>query len=972
MISLFTATNTVSLAVKVPVSGIDIVGDNVVYLDLDAEETYKVDYTVYPTNAKNQNVTFSTEGVEGSDHATLEFVDGYIVPKTIGAAKVYLTTVDGGYRDSFIVQVESNHLQSIECSVDKDAILVGEKVSISTSFKPAAASDLLLSYSSDNESVAKVNGKGQITGVGRGSATITISSVANPAVKDTVHVDVYQNDPIVIAQPQLSTWNHSGTVNMSMKDNLDYEYSYKAYGADGEELPVSEFVASFDTSNKENGHILLNYYFVNKSYLGSVRVVISASYDGTTVSEECVINRVNEVELGFDKTEFSFTAGQNVMATFTLTPEDADVSYTYSVSNANVQVLTVGDGYVAIHALRAGVSSITLRATDEETGQYKEATAQIVVKPKSLIINESAATYGDEDILTVGRTEFDGSDSRVSVSLSYRESDVGDGFAENLHWVTDSSDVTVDENGRIKILNADFTGNVQIRGVFKYGGVEFASAPITVLCVGNGVNVRSFAELYVATQAGKPVVLHADITEDFGYINNEMFYNESTVKKIHTTYDDTYYNNIGKNDAASVKILLEFKNDLYGNGYTINAGNVTMKLDSAGALMNDALFRGPLNFVSMTESEVSAVSVKAQDNICFAVYENVTFRNVKLYGCTLEADGDGNYDLTDLNYVGTTVEVLGDNVSILYSRIHNGRTVLRAFGDAEDSTKVINVNISNSVLGGAREFILRMGSNCFVDSPAAADSNNFNSSRLPGDSSTSFPAQKEYAKMTQAEKLAYEQLFIKTFVNVKNSVFTDAGIFAIGVDSHFSGVYLAQGNEMFNGGAYGALVKDWHDLAKTSYGAKLTFEGEVRMYNWKDLDEVDSSTLIEIVGDSAFANQLNFDVGAMVKGIADDENFKNIVYEKDGKKYVHAGIAFFGGGKNYGVFEFKNTEPTQFSQLVGYEIGLEDVDMGFLAAAAGREKFYFLLHDSTTQFLPEAQDAFLESENAYDCIYKKD
>ena len=35
MVSLFAATRTVSLAVEVPVSGIEILGDRIVYLDLD-------------------------------------------------------------------------------------------------------------------------------------------------------------------------------------------------------------------------------------------------------------------------------------------------------------------------------------------------------------------------------------------------------------------------------------------------------------------------------------------------------------------------------------------------------------------------------------------------------------------------------------------------------------------------------------------------------------------------------------------------------------------------------------------------------------------------------------------------------------------------------------------------------------------------------------------------------------------------
>ena len=56
MISLFTTTNTVSLAISIPVSGIDIIGNNYVYLDFDKSEKYFIDYTIYPTNAYNQNI----------------------------------------------------------------------------------------------------------------------------------------------------------------------------------------------------------------------------------------------------------------------------------------------------------------------------------------------------------------------------------------------------------------------------------------------------------------------------------------------------------------------------------------------------------------------------------------------------------------------------------------------------------------------------------------------------------------------------------------------------------------------------------------------------------------------------------------------------------------------------------------------------------------------------------------------------
>ena len=195
----------------------------------------------------------------------------------------------------------------------------------------------------------------------------------------------------------------------------------------------------------------------------------------------------------------------------------------------------------------------------------------------------------------------------------------------------------------------------------------------------------------------------------------------------------------------------------------------------------------------------------------------------------------------------------------------------------------------------------------------------------------------------------------------------DSGLFCIGIDSHFAGDALADGS-----GLAGGLIESWHDLAKTSYGAKLTFIGDVRMYDWKKISNIDSSTLIEVVGNSSFSD-LAFDVREMIDLLAtnsENPHLNDIVY-RDGKdEYVHGGIAFFGGGKNYGVFE---TQGYTFKNLNGYEVKLADVGKIQLQLAAGSESFYFMLNDSTTQgFLPKDQAALIASGLAYAPIYIKD
>ena len=482
-------------------------------------------------------------------------------------------------------------------------------------------------------------------------------------------------------------------------------------------------------------------------------------------------------------------------------------------------------------------------------------------------------------------------------------------------------------------------------------------------CIANGVNVYTYEDLYLAATSEKPVVLRNNIKEGFGYIGGELKYTE-----MKTTYDSTYYKNVGREDEAKVKILVEFKNDVYGNGYIINAHEITYKLidDGNGGKLQDesALFQGPLNFVMIKEDNGATISVKAQDNICFALHEGVTVRNVELRGCDLEHDADTQKtDLTHLNYIGTTVEVLGDDVTIAYSRLTNGRTVLRAFGDDDDSEKEITVNITNSVLSGAREFIMRIGSNRFFQNSSISPS-------LPGDINKEYNSKKEYHTFTPEEKAAYDEKYINTYINVRNSIFKDSGLFAIGMDSHFASQALADGSKISNNiAAFSKYLVGWNNLSKTSYGAKLSFSGEVQMYSWKDIEDVDSSTLIEIKGNSMF-KKLSLDIKEMINQCVSKPNYSNIVTEVNvnGKKvnYVHAGIAFFGGGKNYSVFESE-----QELGLGRYEISLGDAGRAELTIAAGDEPFYFFLYNKDSAFTPKIQEEKLASNEAYKCIYEK-
>ena len=291
MISIFTTSNTVSSVIDIPVTGLDIIGNDIVYLDLDNEEKYKVDYTVYPTNA-NQNVIFTTEEFGDSNLADLEFRDGYIIPKSVGAAKVFLTTVDGGFKDSFVVYVYSDTIQAIEAKVENSKIHVGQTTKIEVNFIPSDAKDKLISYTSSNENVLTVDDNGVVRGVGKGNAVISIKSINNPSVKADVSISVLTKDVLSLSHTEIYTWDKEGSLNLTIDSLVNYELSYQSNCGD--------FMVSF-TEADENGNLKANYAFKNDSFIGDVTLEITIKTElGLESTKTCIIHKTNDIMVSFE------------------------------------------------------------------------------------------------------------------------------------------------------------------------------------------------------------------------------------------------------------------------------------------------------------------------------------------------------------------------------------------------------------------------------------------------------------------------------------------------------------------------------------------------------------------------------------------------------------------------------------------------------------------------------------------------
>ena len=95
--------------------------------------------------------------------------------------------------------------------------------------------------------------------------------------------------------------------------------------------------------------------------------------------------------------------------------------------------------------------------------------------------------------------------------------------------------------------------------------------------------------------------------------------------------------------------------------------------------------------------------------------------------------------------------------------------------------------------------------------------------------------------------------------------------------------------------------------------------------------------------------------------------YANVLYTTGGKEYVHAGIAFFGGGKNYGVVE--NLITSDFNhKFSSYSVTLRELQgQGYLETASGKEAFYFFIYNKDSTFTYETQ---ISMTDKYACLYR--
>ncbi|MBQ8177980.1 MAG: hypothetical protein IJ033_02190 [Clostridia bacterium] len=999
--------------------------DNFIYMQAQVE----------PSNAKNQNYSFRVESAEeGVEPADIEIdsESGLLTLNGTGKAKVTAVSADNGFTDSVVVNVRSSKVVSLEpklsrltggnITLDKigeneySATLIPEDYQFSAAIYPVEVSDSSVTWTSSDENVITINSvTGRATTRLSGEATLTldcdnaVEGFEPITIKVTVPYNGGESGIVIEGKSEKEmTYNVGQNVISFLVEleeaNLNFGASEKLVisGANSSYV-VADSYEALDLQGKRfkvtltlsEGHpAKLDLDLTLPSKMQSSKLV--------AVFQEFSFNVFTSAHLGLEDDVYQKKDATIKFAAVGV-PSDENVIYEWYAQDSALNIKTYANSSIVdLSSASVGTYRLVISAFEklegDERGELVKSITKTIHVVRGVYSVEFVTSMGSSDmegLLTLGDTVMDAANAykenyrpTLNMKVAYDDDTTGGYSMEDLEFsISDESIVkpyATTENFKIDVL-AD--GIVTITAKWK-NGVHFnqdIKTTLKIRGVNGGVmvgaesddNLRNYRALKRASSEGRKVILMKDVMLGWSKMTETELKAEAYTML--TDYDWTYYANLNKNypdnnpvARPSVYYLIEFRNDVYGNGHTVNADNFTMAKDSTG---NPLLFKGPLNFVA-----IATASVKAQDNIVYLVREKgVDINNINLKGCSdssLMADS-GGMDLTKLNYAGTTLEISGDT-NLTNSRVSNGRTVIRIFGGevlnegtANATTKVtaaseVNVSehrlkarIESCIITNAREFLVKIGSNLSIFNESDVNGFVYNPKPFTNASGSAYTL---YNHANASNDYFYNN-YVITDVTLKNSVLATSGLFTIGMETHFAGNML------------GTLSPDWYGCGGTSYASVLKMEGQVKMYDWKELSKVDSSTLIETT--NAANEYLTLRIDKMLQKVVDVRNFTDIVSIIDGKEYVHGGIAMYGGGRNYSCIDTTNLESEKMTE---YMVNIRDLaknpaadgsDKLFvqqgenLPAAAGENDFAFYMYDASSNFNYQQQQAEINSGSAY-------
>ena len=374
-------------------------------------DSIKVGYKIFPNNATNKKVFFSSNNTKVLTVNSMGIVTGV----GVGIANIEVKT-EYGNKTAFIpIEVidKPNAIKEIELNKYNVSLSVGESEVLTYTINPSNGKWYNVSWNSSNTEVVKVDNKGKLTAVGVGNSVVSLNIDGK---KVTCKVNVRDID---IKSITLNKSNFELNVGESV--TLKYTINPERNLEDIVSWSSSNNkIAKVDSDGKVTG--------VNE---GEALITIK-SKNGVSSSSKVKVKKIPVSSIKYNKKNTSLSISGSEVLTYTIFPFNAtDKSVVFKSSDNNI--VTV-DNKGKIIGIKEGEAIITIETLD---GLNKDS---INVSVNKNVVNvNSLSLLPKNATLYVGENEY----LVALVKPSYATN-------QNIKYESSNSNiVSVDSNGRI-------------------------------------------------------------------------------------------------------------------------------------------------------------------------------------------------------------------------------------------------------------------------------------------------------------------------------------------------------------------------------------------------------------------------------------------------------------------------------------------------------------------------------------------
>ncbi len=449
-----TKKETVTVTVKRPVE--DIIVDNS-EIELEIGETDKITVTVTPDNATNKEVTY-----ESGDETVVKVDEkGNITAVGEGTTTITVTSKDDpSIKETVEITVRKPVVDVEDIIIDKDEIEleIGQTDKITVTVTPDDATNKEVTYESGDETVVKVDEKGNITAVGEGTTTITVTSKDDPSIKETVEITVRKPEPVKV--PVTEVVIEKDNIILGENENTVLDVRVNPENATNKEL-------TFESSNEnvvkvdENGKITA----VGE---GTATVTVTSKDDPSKKDTVTVTVVKREVEYNIiapDKLSLYVNEAKNLGAR--VEPSEGAPAIKYSSADESIVKVDENGNVIAV-----GVGSTTV-TLDLGNGTVKVIPVVVLPAPAAPVIPvKHHVCFGKTDGIGWYEVSVNGGDFFPQGPNSTLEVENGSVLVVRVQdmWIDDEFDFYV--NGKKVAMDPANTITVVVDGYMLIGALS--------------------------------------------------------------------------------------------------------------------------------------------------------------------------------------------------------------------------------------------------------------------------------------------------------------------------------------------------------------------------------------------------------------------------------------------------------------------------------------------------------------------